>query len=161
MRLGYHRDVDLTMEEAESRLRTALQGQGFGVLTEIDVRATMKKKLDIEFRPYKILGACHPPSALEALSTEPEIGLLLPCNVTVSLNNDHTVRIAAIDAEQMLGVVAELDGPERVYVPEGQATADQQGQCDGELPDDQRVPQAIPPASSRRHGLALLEGVVD
>jgi uncharacterized protein (DUF302 family) len=93
------------MEEAEARLRTALQEQGFGILTEIDVRATMRKKLDIEFRPYKILGACHPPSALKALSAVPEIGLLLPCNATVSQNDDNTVRVAAIDAEQMLGFV--------------------------------------------------------
>lgn len=105
MRMGYYRDVNLTMEEAESRLRTALQSRDFGILTEIDVRATMRKKLDIEFRPYKILGACHPPSALKALSAVPEIGLLLPCNVTVSQNDDNTVRVAAIDAEQMLGVV--------------------------------------------------------
>jgi uncharacterized protein (DUF302 family) len=123
MRLGYHRDVKLTMEEAESRLRTALQGQGFGVLTEIDVQATMKKKLDIEFPPYRILGACHPPSALKALSTEPEIGLLLPCNVTVSQNEDRTVRIAAIDAEQMLGVV---DKPELAKVASAVNTALQQ-----------------------------------
>jgi uncharacterized protein (DUF302 family) len=109
MKLGYHRDVKLTMEEAESRLRTALQDQGFGVLTDIDVRATMRKKLDIEFRPYKILGACHPPSALKALSAVPEIGLLLPCNVTVSANDDNTVRVAAIDAEQMLGFVEHPD----------------------------------------------------
>ncbi|MFC1535580.1 DUF302 domain-containing protein [Candidatus Neomarinimicrobiota bacterium] len=105
MSLGYHRDVTLTMEEAEARLRTALQDQGFGILTEIDVRATMRKKLDIEFRPYKILGACHPPSALKALSAVPDIGLLLPCNVTVSQNDDNSVRVAAIDAEQMLGFV--------------------------------------------------------
>jgi uncharacterized protein (DUF302 family) len=109
MKLGYHRDVQLTMEEAENRLRTALQDQGFGVLTEIDVRATMRKKLDIDFRPYKILGACHPPSALKALSTVPEIGLLLPCNVTVSQNDDGTVRVAAVDAEQMLGFVEHPD----------------------------------------------------
>ncbi|UCD36997.1 MAG: DUF302 domain-containing protein [Fidelibacterota bacterium] len=105
MKLGYHRDVELPLEEAESRVRAALQEQGFGVLTEIDVRATLKKKLDVDFRPYKILGACHPPSALKALSTVPEIGLMLPCNVTVSLNDDGTVRVAAVDAEAMLGVV--------------------------------------------------------
>ena len=109
MKLGYHRDVNLTMEEAETRLKTALLDQGFGVLTEIDVRATMKKKLDIDFPPYRILGACHPPSALKVLSTIPEIGLLLPCNVTVSQNDDGTVRIAAIDAEQMLGFVEHPD----------------------------------------------------
>lgn len=109
MKLGYYRDVNLAMEEAETRLRAALQDQGFGILTEIDVRATMKKKLDIDFRPYRILGACHPPSALKALSTVSEIGLLLPCNVTVSQNDDGSVRVAAIDAEQMLAFVEHPD----------------------------------------------------
>jgi len=105
MKIGYHRDVRLRFEEAESRVRVTLQEQGFGVLTEIDVKATLKKKLGVDFPAYKILGACHPPSALKALSTVPEIGLLLPCNVTVSQNDDGTVRIAAVDAETMLGVV--------------------------------------------------------
>ena len=113
MTLGYHRDVQLSMEEAESRIRAALQDRGFGVLTEIDVQATLKKKLDVDFPPYKILGACHPPSALQALSTVPEIGLLLPCNVTVSQNDDGTVRVAAVDAEGMLGAV---DRPELAQV---------------------------------------------
>ncbi len=107
MKVGYYRDVQMTFEEAESRVRTTLQEQGFGVLTEIDVKATLKKKLDVDFRPYKILGACHPPSALKALSIVPEIGLLLPCNVTVSRNDDGTIRVAAVDAEAMMGVVGE------------------------------------------------------
>ena len=105
MKLGYSRDVQLTIEEAESKVRTTLHEQGFGVLTEIDVQATLKKKLDVDLAPYKILGACHPPSALKALSSVPEIGLLLPCNVTVSENEDGTVRISAVDAEMMLGIV--------------------------------------------------------
>ncbi|UCH61667.1 MAG: DUF302 domain-containing protein [Fidelibacterota bacterium] len=105
MKIGYHRDVQLRFEEAESRVRNTLQKQGFGVLTEIDVKATLEKKLGVDFPAYKILGACHPPSALKALSTVPEIGLLLPCNVTVSQNDDDTVRIAAVDAEAMLRVV--------------------------------------------------------
>lgn len=109
MTLGYYRDVQLSMEEAESRIRAALQDRGFGVLTEIDVQATLKKKLDVDFPPYKILGACHPASAFKALSAVPEIGLLLPCNVTVSLNDDGTVRVAAVDAEVMLGVVDRPD----------------------------------------------------
>lgn len=109
MKVGYYRDVQLTFEEAESRVRTTLQEQGFGVLTEIDVKATLKEKLDVDFRPYKILGACHPPSALKALSTVPEIGLLLPCNVTVSLNDDGTVRLAAVDAEALLGMVEKTE----------------------------------------------------
>ncbi len=105
MRIGYHRDIQLRFEEAESRVRATLQEQGFGVLTEIDVKATLKKKLGVDFQPYMILGACYPPSAFKALSIVPEIGLLLPCNVTVSRNDDGTVRIAAVDAEMLLGVV--------------------------------------------------------
>jgi uncharacterized protein (DUF302 family) len=105
MKLGYHRDVRLSFEEAEARVRDTLQEQGFGVLTEIDVKATLKKKLDVDLLPYKILGACHPPSALRAISAVPEIGLLLPCNVTVSQNEDGSIRLAAVDAESMLAVV--------------------------------------------------------
>ena len=109
MDLGYHRDMDMTMEAAESRVRATLQEQGFGVLTEIDVQATLKKTLDVDFRPYKILGACDPASAHRALSVVPEIGLLLPCNVTVSQNDDGTVRVAAINALAMLGLVDHPD----------------------------------------------------
>ncbi len=105
MKIGYHRDVQLRFEEAESRMRATLQEQGFGVLTEIDVKATLKTKLGVDFPAYKILGACHPSSAFKALSAVPEIGLLLPCNVTVSQNDDGTVRIAAVDTEMLLGVV--------------------------------------------------------
>lgn len=105
MDIAYYRDMDLTMEAAESRVRATLQDQGFGVLTEIDVQATLKKKLDVDFPPYKILGACDPASAHRALSAVPEIGLLLPCNVTVSQNDDGTVRVAAINALVMLGIV--------------------------------------------------------
>lgn len=105
MDIAYYRDMDLTMEAAESRVRATLQDQGFGVLTEIDVQATLKKKLDVDFPPYKILGACDPASAHRALSAVPEIGLLLPCNVTVSQNDDGTVRVAAINALAMLGII--------------------------------------------------------
>ena len=103
MDYGYQRNVDIPFDDVESRIREELQEQGFGILTEISVDETLKEKLDQDFRRYKILGACHPPSAFEALSSELEIGLLLPCNVTIWENEDGTVTISAINAEKMLG----------------------------------------------------------
>ena len=103
MDYGYQRNVDIPFDDVESRIREELQEQGFGILTEISVDETLKEKLDQDFRRYKILGACHPPTAFEALSSELEIGLLLPCNVTIWENKDGTVTISAINAEKMLG----------------------------------------------------------
>ena len=105
MSLGYFRDVKLSFEEAETQVRASLADQGFGVLTEIDVSATLKEKLDVDMAPYKILGACHPPTAYRALTANPEIGLLLPCNVTLALNADGTVRVSAIRAAKMMQLV--------------------------------------------------------
>ncbi|HSH44741.1 MAG TPA: DUF302 domain-containing protein [Longimicrobiales bacterium] len=97
------RTTNLSYEEADRRIRAALQDEGFGVLTEIDVAATLKKKLDVDFPPYEILGACNPPLAHQALQAEADIGLLLPCNVVVRADGDGTV-IEALDPVIQLGV---------------------------------------------------------
>lgn len=103
--LGMSTHLDTDFDTAVERVTAALKDEGFGVLTEIDVKATLKKKIDVDFRPYKILGACNPPLAHKALSAAPEVGLLLPCNVTVSLEDNGRVLVSIIDPELMLGVV--------------------------------------------------------
>ena len=96
--------TELDFAEAVARVRDELQTAGFGVLCEIDVQATLKQKLGVEGEPYLILGACNPPLAHQALSAEPELGALLPCNVVVYTRANET-RIAAIDPERMLSIV--------------------------------------------------------
>jgi uncharacterized protein (DUF302 family) len=103
--LGMNVYLQTDYDTALERVTAELQKEGFGVLTEIDVKATLKKKLDVDFRPYKILGACNPPLAYKAISAAPEVGLLLPCNVTVSQEADGRVLVSFIDPEVMLGVV--------------------------------------------------------
>jgi uncharacterized protein (DUF302 family) len=88
--------VDLGFDEAIERVTEELKNEGFGILTEIDVRATLKKKLDVDFRNYRILGACNPPAAYRALQAEPMIGTMLPCNVIVQERDGH-VEISAVD----------------------------------------------------------------
>jgi uncharacterized protein (DUF302 family) len=96
--------TQLPVAEATERVRTELKEEGFGVLCEIDVQATMKAKLGIDVEPYVILGACNPPLAHRALEAEPELGVLLPCNVVVYERGGET-HVSAIDAERMLSIV--------------------------------------------------------
>jgi uncharacterized protein (DUF302 family) len=102
---GLFRTLDCSHEEGTKRIRVSLADQGFGILTEIDLSATMKKKLGKELVPYLILGACHPPSAWTAVQAEPAIGLLLPCNVVVTVDGDGQTVLGAIDPGAMFQVV--------------------------------------------------------
>lgn len=102
---GIHVTVDCGMDEAEQRTLAALKDEGFGVLTEIDVQATLKKKIDVDRKPYKILGACNPKLANEALNMEPDLGLLLPCNVVIREEEDGSTTVAIVDPEAMFTVV--------------------------------------------------------
>lgn len=103
--LGFNVYLDSSYEAALEVVTAELKKEGFGVLTEIDVKATLKKKIDVDFRPYKILGACNPSLAHRALSAAPEVGLLLPCNVTVSEEENGRILISIINPYMMLGVV--------------------------------------------------------
>ncbi len=106
--LGLTVRLNTDFETAQARVAEALKAEGFGILTEIDVQATFKKRLDVEFRPYKILGACNPVLAHRALTAAPEAGLLLPCNVTLS-QLDAAVEVSIIDPLVMLSVADHAD----------------------------------------------------
>jgi uncharacterized protein (DUF302 family) len=93
----FAKELDLTFERAVERVTEVLMSEGFGVLTQIDVQATLKKKLGEDFRSYTILGACNPPFAFKALQVEDKIGTMLPCNIIVQETEHGTVEVAAVD----------------------------------------------------------------
>ena len=99
---GIRKTLDLGFDEALARVPEALKAEGFGVLTEIDVQATLKKKLDVDFRRYRILGACNPPFAHRALQHSLDVGMLLPCNVIVYETDDRKTVVSAVDPMQTL-----------------------------------------------------------
>ena len=107
--MGFSCTIAMPYAAAIETVTAALKEEGFGVLTEIDVKATMKKKLDLDYRPYVILGACNPSLAHRALQIEPELGLLLPCNVIVYAEDDGKSTVSIVNPLQMLGVMDNVE----------------------------------------------------
>jgi len=110
---GFGKTVNMSFDEAVERVTVALQAEGFGVLTDIDVAATLKKKIDKTMPPYRILGACNPSLAARALDGEPSIGLLLPCNVVVRQDNSNQVHVEFMDPVAIMDMV---DNPDAVLL---------------------------------------------
>ena len=97
MKYYFNKTLKISFDKAEEQVRDELKKEGFGILTEINVKDTLKKKLDVDFRQYKILGACNPPFAYKALQSEDKIGTMLPCNVILQETEDGSVEVAAVD----------------------------------------------------------------
>lgn len=109
--MSYHftKTVDLDFETAIEKVTEALAEEGFGVLTTIDVQATLKKKIDVDFRPYRILGACNPGFAHKALLAEDKIGTMLPCNVIVQATDDGKIEVSAVDPAASMSAISNPD----------------------------------------------------
>jgi len=101
---GIQKTLDVPFDDALAKVPEALKAEGFGVLTEIDVKETLKKKLDVDFRRYRILGACNPPFAHQSLSHSLDVGMLLPCNVVVYETDDGRTVVSAVDPMQTMAV---------------------------------------------------------
>ncbi|MBR9690681.1 DUF302 domain-containing protein [Candidatus Woesearchaeota archaeon] len=118
MEYGYKKEIDMPYEEAMEKIKEELKKEGFGVLTEIDVKATLKKKLGVDFDKYIILGVCNPPYAYKSLQAEQDIGLLLPCNVIVYEKDKKTyvsaikptIAMQMIDNEKLKDIALEIEG---------------------------------------------------
>lgn len=104
-----NKTISTDFESAVQKVTEQLKTEGFGILTEIDVKETLKKKINVDFRKYKILGACNPPNAYKALSSEPYIGLMLPCNIVVQELEDGKIDVSAVDPQASMQAVQNPD----------------------------------------------------
>ena len=105
IKYGFKKSVNYGFEKAIERVTEELKKEGFGILADLDFKAILKKKLDVDFKPYMVLAACNPPNAYKALQAEEELGLLLPCNVIIYVNNNEETIVATIDPTASMAFV--------------------------------------------------------